>query len=280
MTDAVRPSVDQMRELVAFLPRLQGERGAPRISWVHPPGSFPYPSYDDVVLEFFRAVQQDCWRDVHYGDQPVGEWIENEGFVRRASLDEIRTMLTWCDRGERFADGHWGSVIASGAVHRILERLAVLVDEIESGGGSMPLLVIEKLVEIAAPPETVFTALTDPEQIVRVYPLKKVESDGHTGGGIRLHGEVDGQSFIDHGRIEAFEAPRLFAYSYWSDNHGTERRPEFHMSIRYELRPTSTGTNLTMRHANLLTAERHAQMHGAWDFLLGELKRYAEERSA
>lgn len=26
----------------------------------------------------------------------------------RASVDEIRSMLTWCDRSERFCDGQWG----------------------------------------------------------------------------------------------------------------------------------------------------------------------------
>ena len=44
--------------------------------------------------------------------------------VRRASLDEIRTMLTYCVRGERFCDGRWGAMIQGGHVQRLLERLA------------------------------------------------------------------------------------------------------------------------------------------------------------
>ncbi|MEI2789718.1 MAG: DUF6508 domain-containing protein [Steroidobacteraceae bacterium] len=46
--------------------------------------------------------------------------------VRRASLDEIRTMLTYCVRGERFCDGHWGAQILGAHVRRLLERLVEL----------------------------------------------------------------------------------------------------------------------------------------------------------
>jgi hypothetical protein len=35
-------------------------------------------------------------------------------------------MLTYCVRGERFSDGHWGAMIEAGYVRRLLERLAEL----------------------------------------------------------------------------------------------------------------------------------------------------------
>jgi len=54
----------------------------------------------------------------------AGRLLEDESFVRRASIDEIKTMLTYCVRSERFGEGHWGAIIESGHLRRLLERLA------------------------------------------------------------------------------------------------------------------------------------------------------------
>jgi hypothetical protein len=61
----------------------------------------PWPRYDAIVVRFFEAA-----------------------LVRRASLDQVKTMLTCCVRGERFGEGHWGAMIEGGQVQRLLERLA------------------------------------------------------------------------------------------------------------------------------------------------------------
>jgi hypothetical protein len=57
--------------------------------------------------------------------------LEDEARVRRASLDEIKTMLTYCVRGERFCDGHCGEMIEQGHVRRLLERLEEIRAELE-----------------------------------------------------------------------------------------------------------------------------------------------------
>lgn len=46
--------------------------------------------------------------------------------IDRATLDEIRSMLTTCVRGERFSGGHWDAVLESGQVTAIRRRLAAL----------------------------------------------------------------------------------------------------------------------------------------------------------
>ncbi len=55
--------------------------------------------------------------------------VEDEAFIQKSSLAEIKTMLTYCVRGERFCDGHWGAVLESGKLVKILERLEALRDE-------------------------------------------------------------------------------------------------------------------------------------------------------
>ena len=57
--------------------------------------------------------------------------IGDEEFVRSASLSQVKTMLTYCLRGERFADGHWGDMIERGYIRNILERIDQLSLEAE-----------------------------------------------------------------------------------------------------------------------------------------------------
>jgi hypothetical protein len=52
--------------------------------------------------------------------------LQDEEAVRTAGLVQIRCMLTYCVRGERFSDGHWGEMIQAGHIRRILERLGEL----------------------------------------------------------------------------------------------------------------------------------------------------------
>jgi Family of unknown function (DUF6508) len=54
--------------------------------------------------------------------------LEDPALLRRASIDEIKTMLTYCVRGERFSEEHWGAMIEQGHVRRLLERLAEIRD--------------------------------------------------------------------------------------------------------------------------------------------------------
>ena len=47
-------------------------------------------------------------------------------FIRNASLSQVRTMLTYCVRGERFFNGHWAVMIKQGKTRSLLERLKVI----------------------------------------------------------------------------------------------------------------------------------------------------------
>ena len=62
--------------------------------------------------------------DFDHVPQEAGRMLEDHALVRRASLDQVKTMLTYGVRGERFGEGHWGAMIELGHVRRLLERLA------------------------------------------------------------------------------------------------------------------------------------------------------------
>ena len=59
----------------------------------------------------------------------AGRMLEDKELIEAADLSQIRTMLTYCVRGERFADGHWAQMLESGRIVALLRRLAVLRDE-------------------------------------------------------------------------------------------------------------------------------------------------------
>jgi hypothetical protein len=127
------PTHDEINELIAFLPQLYAEGFKPVILWHggRQEGTnvftMPFPEYDPLVEEFFRTAGQECWCDYGYDPAEAGQMIREAEFIKSSSLDQIKTMLTYCVRGERFCDGHWGAMVENGHIRSLLERLAELV---------------------------------------------------------------------------------------------------------------------------------------------------------
>ncbi len=126
---------DRIDELLKFLPGLEVPGRAYIEAWGggEPTGdgaiTVPYPVYADDVLRFFWLAGQPWWSDFEYEPRRAHEMLYDDDLVRAATLDQVRTMLTYCVRGERFADGHWNHVLQEGRVTALLRRLAALRDE-------------------------------------------------------------------------------------------------------------------------------------------------------
>ena len=129
-------SREQIDELLQFLPVFENPDRAYVKGWGggEPTGdgaiTVPYPIYCDDVLEFFTLAGQTHWSDFEYQPREAGAMLSDDALIATASLDEIRTMLTYCVRGERFGDGHWAYMLESGRILALLRRLAALRDEI------------------------------------------------------------------------------------------------------------------------------------------------------
>lgn len=130
------PTLQEIEKLAAYLPRLYAEGFSPVESWEGgkkgADGVFtmPYPKYNPLVEEFFHVLGSDHWLDYEYSPEQAGEMLKKTDLIKTASLSQVKTMLTFCLRGERFADGHWGEMIEKGHIRRLLERL----NEIKSEG--------------------------------------------------------------------------------------------------------------------------------------------------
>jgi hypothetical protein len=86
----------------------------------------PYPEYTGEVLEFFRRAGQPWWSDYDYKPREAAAMLADDNAIRSASLEQIKTLLTYCVRGERFCDGHWEAILQSGCVVAVLRRLREL----------------------------------------------------------------------------------------------------------------------------------------------------------
>lgn len=127
-----QPTLREIEELVSFLPRLYADGFTPVKSWGGGDDAedgvvfMPFPEYDETVREFFRMVSREVWSDYDYDPGDAGRMIESENFIESADLAQIKTMLTYCARGERFCEGHWEAMIKGGYIRRLLLRLEEL----------------------------------------------------------------------------------------------------------------------------------------------------------
>ena len=128
MNNSRLPVLEEIETLTSYLSRLYAEGFSPVEKWnvgKMKDGSMtlPYPSYHPLVDEFFRHVASDGWLDYEYNPEQAYQMIRDETTIKTASLEQIQTMLTFCIRGERFSDGHWGEMIEKGYIRQLLERL-------------------------------------------------------------------------------------------------------------------------------------------------------------
>jgi hypothetical protein len=129
------PTVHEIEKLTSFLPRLYSDGFSPVQNWEggekRKDGSFtvPYPNYNPIVEEFFRQVASGGWLDYEYNPEQAYQMLKDENAIKTASLSQIKTMLTFCVRGERFSDGHWAQMIEEGYIRRLLERLNEIKSE-------------------------------------------------------------------------------------------------------------------------------------------------------
>jgi uncharacterized protein YndB with AHSA1/START domain len=140
-------------------------------------------------------------------------------------------------------------------------------------------------IDIAAPPERVFEALTDPDQLMRWFndancPVKFWQMDARLGGSYSYATEkgnlvVNGvDEFKCHGEITEMDPPRLLVYTWISNWHLDPRRKTV---VRWELMPTATGTHVKVTHSGLAQEpEARKDYSGGWAGVVEQLKAFAE----
>lgn len=138
-------------------------------------------------------------------------------------------------------------------------------------------------IDIAAPPERIFQALTglkrwftSPE-----CPAKLWEMDARMDGAYRYATEkgstaVNGASeFECHGHIVEFDPPRVLAYTWFANWHEDRTRRTL---VRWELRSTASGTHVTVTHSDLAKLPiARKDYSGGWPGVVEMLKKFVEQ---
>jgi uncharacterized protein YndB with AHSA1/START domain len=140
-------------------------------------------------------------------------------------------------------------------------------------------------IEIAAPPERVFQALTDPQQLARWFndescPIKLWEMDARPGGRYRYETQKGTitvnkvSEFKCHGEILECVPPRLLVYTWVANWHNDTTRKTV---VRWELTLTSVGTKVKVTHSGLADeAVARKDYSGGWPGVVEKLKKFVE----
>jgi hypothetical protein len=123
---------EKVDELLRFLPGFE-DLGQPFVvRWAGGEATeegavtMPYPVYAQKVDDFFRLAGQECWLDAEYLAVDPARMLDDDEAIGAATLEQVRAMLTYCVRAERFGDGSWEGLLRSGRITALLRRLQVL----------------------------------------------------------------------------------------------------------------------------------------------------------
>jgi uncharacterized protein YndB with AHSA1/START domain len=141
--------------------------------------------------------------------------------------------------------------------------------------------VIVAEIQIAAPPDRVFQAITDPKQVPQwwgqqgMYRVTEWEADLRPGGRWRSSGVgADGKTFEVVGDYVEIDPPRLLVHTWnptWAQLPTT--------TVRWELKAHQGGTLVTLHHSGFAGHAESAQDHSkGWTRVLGWMQAFVERR--
>lgn len=108
MADDTLPTLGDIETLLSAWQALQHERSA-----------------SDA---FFALLAQTPWSDAGYAPASAAAALDNPQRIEDATLAELRPLLTWCERGERFNEGHHAALLADGRLQTLMQRLARIAE--------------------------------------------------------------------------------------------------------------------------------------------------------
>jgi uncharacterized protein YndB with AHSA1/START domain len=139
-------------------------------------------------------------------------------------------------------------------------------------------LVLE--IQIAAPLDRVFQAITDPKQVPEwwgqegIYRVTRWEGELRPGGKWRSQGVgADGTPFEVDGEYVEIERPHLLVHTW---NASWAHR--FPTTVRWELKAQPEGTLVTLRHSGFTGQPQAAKNHAqGWRRVLGWMQAFVEK---
>ncbi len=126
MSFTLEQQIEKIDALLAFLPFAENQNNTfAEWQWIE----FLQknrPSYVKPVKQFFITLSQEFWLDFRYDPVLCGQWINDEQVLNNANLEQLRSLLTFCLKGELKCDGFWEGVFKTGKITLLLRRLQAI----------------------------------------------------------------------------------------------------------------------------------------------------------
>lgn len=84
-----------------------------------------YPVYPAEVNSFFSVLAEEPWVDHRYEPNEVENIL---GSIDSASMTQIRWVLTWIMRSERFCNGNWNTCLRERKLDPVIIRIKELLN--------------------------------------------------------------------------------------------------------------------------------------------------------
>lgn len=130
-----------------------------------------------------------------------------------------------------------------------------------------PTLLVQREVEVEAPPEIVWEFLVDPAKVVRWMGVS-ASLDARPGGVYRVEVQAG-----DHasGQFLLVERPRRLVLTWGWEQHGPEGIQPGTTTVEFELIPAPSGTLVRLTHRQLPDADAAASHSQGWAHYLSRL---------
>jgi uncharacterized protein YndB with AHSA1/START domain len=131
--------------------------------------------------------------------------------------------------------------------------------------------------DVAATPERVWAALTEPEQIAVYMQGSRVETTWEVGRPITWNGEYDGRPYQDKGEVLTYDEPHVLSVTHYSPLMGQPDEPDSYHTLVYTLTASGDGTRLELTQDGNDSEEQADQFSQNWQEMLDGLKAHVEE---
>lgn len=131
-------------------------------------------------------------------------------------------------------------------------------------------------IDIAATPDRVWAALTEPDQVKEYMFGTQLETDWQPGSPIRWKGEWEGKPYEDKGEVVEVEPERSLVVTHFSPLGGQDDVPENYHTLTYALTPDGDGTHVSLSQDNNGSEDEAKHSQENWSTMLGGLKKFVE----
>jgi len=137
-------------------------------------------------------------------------------------------------------------------------------------------LIARAAIDVRAPRERVWEALTEPAEIARYMGGSEVETDWQVGSPIVWRGEYDGHTYEDRGTVLVNDQPARLSVTHFSPLMGKTDEPENYHTLVYTLTETEEATRVELTQDGCDSQEQVEQFSANWQQFLEGLKRVSE----